>query len=333
MEDRYEFAGQEKSLERFLEETDTAALLVIHQGRIVHESYRLTGGTDVRWLSMSVAKSFISALIGIAVQEGHIRSIDDPISAYVPVEPGSAYDGVAIRSVLQMSSGARWNEDYSDPEADALRLAAATSGAYGGHEGIVATMVRENAPDTVCRYNSCDTQALASLLRHATGEHLADYMQTRLAEPLGFNHSGAWVVDPAGVEMGYAGLNLTARDFATLGELYLNKGAVGSQQVVPREWVDASVTPSAPHVVPGNVVVGGMVVSEGYGYQWWIPAGDRGEFSAVGVYNQYVYVDPTSEVTTVKLSANRTFGTAEDEAVNRHDETIAMLRAVARQFD
>ena len=108
---------------------------------------------------------------------------------------------------------------------------------------------------------------------------------------------------------------------------------MGSQQVVPREWVDASVTPSAPHVVPGNVVVGGMVVSEGYGYQWWIPAGDRGEFSAVGVYNQYVYVDPTSEVTTVKLSANRTFGTAEDEAVNRHDETIAMLRAVARQFD
>lgn len=118
--EKYEFGGATKSFEDFFVETDTAALLVLVDGAIRHERYALTGGPDVPWISMSVAKSFISTLVGIAVEEGHIKSIDDPISDYVPVNPGSAYDGVPIKQVLLMSSGARWNEDYNDSEADVL---------------------------------------------------------------------------------------------------------------------------------------------------------------------------------------------------------------------
>ena len=329
----FEFEGAQSDTAQFLAETDTAALLVLKDGTMRHESYSLTGGTDVRWISMSVAKSFTSALVGIAVQEGLIGSVEEPISSYVRVEPGSAYDGVSIRSVLQMSSGARWHEDYSDPESDIVRLGAASAGAGGGLDDFVATMSCDVPPDTLCRYNSADTQALTALLRSATGQSLAAFMQSRLVEPLGFTSPGAWLVDPQGVELGFGGLALTARDYARIGELYRNGGRVDGQQVVAAEWVAASVTASAPHLQSGRVLVGGHTTFEGYGYQWWLPPGDRGEFDAVGVYNQFVYVDPTAGVTIVKLSANRTYGMTEDEPENREEETTAFLRAVARQFE
>jgi len=333
LDETFDFDGAQSDTAKFLTETDTAALLVLKDGVVRHESYFLTGGPDVRWLSMSVAKSFTSALVGIAVQEGLIGSIEEAISDYVRVDSGSAYDGVSIRSVLQMSSGARWHEDYSDPESDIVRLGAAAAGANGGLDDFVATMSCDVPPDTLCRYNSADTQALTSLLRSATGEDLADFMQSRLVEPLGFTDPGAWLVDPHGVELGFGGLALTARDYARIGELYRNGGRVGDQQVVAEEWVTASLTASAPHLQSGVVVVGGHTTFEGYGYQWWLPPGDRGEFDAVGVYNQFVYVDPTAGVTIVKLSSNRTFGLTEDEPENREEETTEFLRAVARQFE
>ncbi|MUM35204.1 serine hydrolase domain-containing protein, partial [Mycolicibacterium sp. CBMA 361] len=146
----YVFDSRTKSTEQFLVDTDTAALLVIVDGRLRYERYLLTGGPTVNWLSMSVAKSFISALVGIAVAEGHIADIDDAISDYVPVDAGSAYDGVSIRNVLQMSSGARWNEDYNDPSSDVHQLTQAMMGRRGGLDGFVARMSAESAPGTVC---------------------------------------------------------------------------------------------------------------------------------------------------------------------------------------
>jgi hypothetical protein len=128
-------------------------------------------------------------------------------------------------------------------------------------------------------------------------------------------------------------LALTARDYARIGEIYRNGGRVDDQQVVSAVWVLASITASAPHLESGRVVVGGHTSYEGYGYQWWLPPGDRGEFDAVGVYNQFVYVDPTAAVTIVKLSANHTYGTTEEEPENRELETTEFLRAVARQFE
>jgi CubicO group peptidase (beta-lactamase class C family) len=190
-------------------------------------------------------------------------------------------------------------------------------------------MAREHAPDTICRYNSCDTQALAAVVRAATGANLADYMQTRLMEPLGMTDTGAWIVDPFGVEMGYAGLNLTARDYAKFGELYRLGGVVNDTQIVPADWVATSVRSTAPHTEPGQVIEGSERLAEGYGYQWWIPAGAEDTFSAIGVYNQFVYVHPAHEVTVVKLSANRAYGTTTAEEQNREGETLAFLEHCA----
>lgn len=326
----YDFFGETRVLEEYLEAAEVAALLVVQDGKIRHEEYRLTGGVDVPWISMSVAKSVVSILVGIAVHEGHIKDIEDPISDYITVDPGSAYDGVAIRSVLQMSSGARWDEDYSNKESDALRLAKASSGEFGGHEGFVATRVREFEPDTVCRYNSGDTLALALLVRAATGESLADFMHSRLSEPLGLTSPAYWILDPHGVELGYAGLNMVARDYAAVGELYRNFGEWNGKQIVPREWVEASITADRPHLMPGSVVLDADSSENplGYGYQWWLLPGDRGDYSAIGVYNQFIYVDPKSQTTIVMLSATTLYGTTTDPAVNRDADPFAIFHAI-----
>lgn len=324
----YHFEGKQRSTEAFLTETDTAAVLVLKDGAVVHELYRLTGGRDVQWISWSVAKSFVSALIGIALTEGAIRSIDDAISDYISIEPGSAYDGVSIRNVLQMSSGARWNEDYADTTSDVHRLGATMAGAMS-LDRFVATMVAESAPGTVCRYNSGDTQALGTLLVKATGRSLTNYMREKLVVPLGFESDAYWLVDSTGMEMAFAGLNVTARDFAKLGELYRSNGRWNGQQIVPESWVRASVRADAPHLQPGQPILADHPLQLGYGYQWWLPDGDRGEFSAIGIYNQFVYVDPSRGVTIVKLSANPAYGTSMDESTNREIENVAFLRAIA----
>lgn len=329
----YEFGGQTRSTTQFLTDTDTGALLVLVDGAVRYEEYWLTGGPAVPWLSMSVAKSFISALVGIAVDEGHITSIDDPISNYVPVEPGSAYDGAPIRTVLQMSSGARWNEDYSDPESDVFQISMAMLGAGGGLDGFVSRMVRDAEPGTVCRYNSGETQVLGALIARATGSSVTEYMQNKLVEPLGFESPGHWVTDTFGTEMSYGGLNLTARDFARLGELYRNKGAWNGKQIVPEQWVADSTRIDSPIREPGKPFVSDHQFDFGYGYQWWIPAGDRGDYSAIGVLNQLVYVDPSSATVIVKLSANRNYGTTNTEDANRDAENVEFLRAVVRSLD
>jgi len=328
----YEYEGKSKSTESFFADTDTSALLVLKDGAVRFERYALTGGPDVHWISWSVSKSFISALVGIAHEEGHIRSIHDPISDYIPVPTGSAYHGVSIKNVLQMSSGARWTEDYSDPNSDIFRLAAAMGGDMS-LEQFVASMVPESKPGTVCRYNSGDTQALGSLLVHATKRSITDYMQEKLFEPLGMNAPGYWLIDHTGMEMAFAGLNLVARDFLKLGELYRNNGLWNGIQVVPAAWVRASITPDAPHLMPGRPFLNDHTLPLGYGYQWWIPDGKRREYSAIGIYNQLVYVDPTSGVVIYKQSSNRAYGTTKEEATNRDVESIAFLQAIAHQLD
>ena len=327
----YSFEGQQKSVEEFFTETDTTALLVLKEGQMVLERYALTGGPDVHWISWSVSKSFVSALVGIAVHEGHIRSVEDPISDYIPVPKGSAYHDVSIKNVLQMSSGARWNEDYSDPSCDVFRLAAAMGGAMSLEE-FVAGMATESPPGTVCRYNSGETQALGMLLAYATKRTLSDYMQEKLFEPLGMNAEGYWLVDKTGKEMAFAGLNLIARDFIKIGELYRNDGVWNGQQVVPAAWVKASITADASHLVPGKPWLSDHTLPFGYGYQWWLPAGQDGEFTALGIYNQVVYADRSRGVVIYKQSANRAYGTSKDEATNREIETIEFVRSIARHI-
>jgi CubicO group peptidase (beta-lactamase class C family) len=154
-------------------------------------------------------------------------------------------------------------------------------------------------------------------------------MQEKLVEPLGFSSPAYWLIDSVGMEVAFAGLVMTARDYAKFGELYRNGGRWRGKQIVPESWVRASLTSDADHLEPGRPVIGGHPLDLGYGYQWWLPPGSSGEFSAIGVYNQFVYVSPTTKTVVVKLSANRMYGTSDDESTNRELETIAFLRRLA----
>jgi CubicO group peptidase (beta-lactamase class C family) len=237
---------------------------------------------------------------------------------------------VRIKDILQMSSGARWNEDYSDPRSDVMQLGIIM--AVGGDlKAFVATLEREREPGTYNQYNSMDTQVLGLLLVNATGRPIFDYMQEKLWHRLGMESDAFWIVDSKKMEVAFFGLNATARDYAKLGELYRLGGYWQGTEIVPQEWVEASLLPDAPHLLPGDNPLSdhGM----GYGYQWWLMDGEDGEYSAIGVYNQFIYVNPTQDLVIVKLSANNTYGMTDEEESYREFETIEIFRAIGSQFD
>jgi len=322
------YRGEQVETAEFLARTDTGAVLVIKDGAIQFEQYWRSGGQTQTWLSMSVAKSFISALIGIAIEQGHIRDINDPITDYAPELAGAAYDNVAIKDILQMSSGASWYEEYGDPESDINRFARVF--ALGGSMNKFATtLTREMAPGTYNRYNSTDTQALGMLLTAATGRSITEYMIENLWHPMGAENTGYWLTDADNMEMAFGGLNITARDYAKLGELYRLGGALNGHQIVPADWVSASIVADAPHLVPGDNPASDWPL--GYGHQWWIPEGTTGEFMAIGVYNQFIYIAPEADMVVVKLSANSAYGTPEDEGASSEFESIEFFRATVSQ--
>jgi len=320
----FDFDGRPVSTDAFLSATDTTGMLIVRNGRIVFEQYWRGNDAGTRWISFSVCKSFVSALMGIAIHDGAIHSVEDHVTQYAEELKGTAYDGVRIKDVLQMASGAGWNEDYSDWRSDINRFG--RNFALGGSlDGFLRTLRRERLPGTFNRYDSMDTQVLGLVLRHATGRSLAQFLSEKLWNPLGAQDDAYWITDDAGIEFAAAGLFATLRDYAKLGELYRNQGRWNGVQILTQDWIHDSVTPDAPYLVPGQRA--DSTSDFGYGYQWWIP--DRsGAFSAIGIYNQFVYVNPGIRLVIAKTSANRAYGTTDGEASNREREHIAFFHAI-----
>ena len=325
----YEHEGSDKNLAQFLEETDTTGLLIIKDSSVVFEEYYLGNTQNSRTIGWSVTKSLVSALVGIALSEGYINSIDDPITNYIPELKDSAYNEVSIKNILQMSSGARWNEDYSDFNSDINRFARIFALGRPLNK-FVLTLDLELEPGTFNRYNSIDTQVLGILISRTTGQTLSQYLEEKIWQPLGMESDGYWILDGTAVEFAAGGLSATLRDYARFGQLYLNRGTWDGQQIIPERWVQDSVTPDAPHLQPGDTPQSDWVL--GYGYQWWLMDGTEGEFSAIGIYNQFVYVNPAKSLVIVKASANRNYGIINDEASYRELETIEVFREIGRSL-
>jgi len=311
----------------FLASTDTTGLLVIKNDVVVYERYWRGQTAQTQTIAWSVSKSFVSALIGIAVADGKIESIEAPVTRYVPSLAGSAYDGVRIKDVLQMSSGARWSEDYTDPNSDVNRFG--KSLALGRPlDELARGLKREFPPGTYHRYNTMDTQVLGMVLRAATGDTLSHYLSTQLWQPLGMQDPAYYLTDRTGVEFAAGGLNASLRDYAKLGLLFAHQGRWNGRQLIPAAWVHDSVTPDAPQLMPGKRAT--SVETWGYGYQWWVPATD-GAYSAVGIFNQFVYVDPAQQLVIAKASANHAYGTGhgDDETTDHETAHIALFRAIS----
>ena len=286
------------AVQDWIEARDVTSLLVLKDGQVVVEEYyqaTLPGDRRIGW---SIAKSFLSALFGIAVNDGKIPDLDAPVTDYVASLKGTAYDAASIRNVLQMSSGITFDEDYLDRDSDINRMGRVL--ALGGTmDGFAAGLTQTTRPPgEVWEYTSIDTHVLAMVLRAATGRSLTEEMQEKLIAPMGLEASPYYLTDGEGVAFALGGLNLTTRDFARMGLMYAQNGRLGGRQIVPAAWVAESTVPSAP-TAPGEI---------GYGYQWWIPVGAApGQFMARGIYGQYVYIDRPAGVVIVTTAADRNF--------------------------
>ncbi|MCF8062869.1 MAG: beta-lactamase family protein [Deltaproteobacteria bacterium] len=323
----YTYEGRDKPVEELLKATWTTGLIVIHDDKIVYEDYRLGNNEASKCISWSVGRSFVSALMGIALKEGHIRDVGDPVTRYVPFLKGSGYDGVPIKHVLQMSSGIRFDEDHTAFFSDVNRMGR-TIALSRPLDGFVASLENECEPGTRHHCVSMDSQVLGMVLREATGQNLSSYLEDRIWKRIGMESDAYWIVDGDGMELAFGGLNVVLRDYARFGLLYLHKGRWNGRQIVPAGWARESVTPDAPHLQPGDNPASTSPL--GFGYQWWIPENPEGDFAAIGIYNQFIYVHPGHDVVIAKTSAYAGYDVDGDE---KELESIALFRAVARHVD
>ena len=321
--DSYSFEGASASLARFLDDTVTTGLLVVKDGAVVHEEYRLGADETSRFTSWSVAKSVLSALIGIALEEGHIGSLDELVTDYVPELVGSGYDGVTIEHALTMSSGVAFDEDYDNIVSDVNRLFFTLAAGMPMAETL-SGLEREREPGTYNNYISSDSIAIGLVLEAATGMPSEEYLSTRLWQPMGAESDAFWSTGRDGPVLPFCCLNARLRDYARFGRLFLEGGARDGRQIVPAAWVDTSTRPSAPRLEPGENPASFWTF--GYGYKWWVPENPQDEFLAIGIWGQYVYVDRARKIVIVKTSADYDFDT-------RDHETVEVFRAIAAHVD
>lgn len=309
-------------LSRYLDLNRVAAILVLKDGAIALERYRYGNTVRTRWMSMSVAKSITSTLIGVALREGRIRSIDDSVTRYVPALAGSAYAGVTVREVLLMSSGARWSERYTDPASDRRRLLEAQiSHVPGSALAVMKGLPRAAPPGTVNTYSTGETQVAAEVLRGAIHQPLATYLSDRIWRRAGMEAEANWWLDsPDGVEIGGSGISATLRDYARFGQFILEGGVVNGDSLLPSGWVAEATSPKE--------LRNGRRIS--YGYLWWTAVSPealrRRAFNAEGIHGQYIFVDPAARVVMVVLSA-RPHPTS-GEVVSDHKFFEAVVRAL-----
>jgi CubicO group peptidase (beta-lactamase class C family) len=264
-----------------MQATNTAGVMVLVDGKVVHEEYALGMGPKDRWTSFSVAKSFTSTLLGAAVKDGHIASLDDPVTKYIPGLAGSAYEGVTVQQLATMTSGVKWNEDYTDPKSDVAQMNRFV--VEYGPQAIVAQMKalpREAEPGKKWVYKTGETNLIGVLVENAVGKPLAEYAKAKIVDPAGFEGGLFWMVDPRGGNIGGCCLSITLSDYARMGQFALE----GGKGAVPEGWFAAATDSAVDFGTSGF----------GYGYQWWTYP--QGTFGAQGIFGQGITLFPEQKV-------------------------------------
>lgn len=328
----YSDRGKEKNTVAMLEELQTTALIVVKDSIIVFEDYYKGTAQDDLRISWSMSKSFVSALTGLALARGEIESIDDPVTRYAHMLKGSAYDGVPLRHVLNMASGIQFDENYLDPRSDINHMG--TVLALGGSlDEFAAEQTDVARPSgTAWQYCSIDTHVISMVLRAATGKTLQEYFVENLWSRIGASADAKYSTDGDGNAFALGGLNMRTRDYALFGELMRNQGRRGDEQIIPADWVAISTSQTAPPAAEGGGVSTEDGSPFGYGYQWWIPPNSDGEFYAVGVYGQYLYVNPKAGIVIAKNAAHREFMSADEKGESYMAQNITLFRRIAEHF-
>jgi CubicO group peptidase (beta-lactamase class C family) len=304
----YRVGDARVGIDAFMARNRVAGLLIVQDGRIVLERYALGNDARTRWNSFSIGKAVVSTLLGAAVRDGFIGSIEDPVTHYLPQLRGSGYDGVSLRNMLQMSSGVRWNEDGRGRDSEILQLLHCLDRkAPGCILGFMSRLPRVAPPGTRFNYNTGETHLLGLAVAAATHQTLSAYLSEKIWAPFGMERDGCWTLEsPEGAELGGGGLCMTLRDYARFGLFVLANGSAAGTPVLPDGWVHEATQPrpDSPQVGLGRLEPGNP---QGYGYQWWLmppraPA-HAGTFQAEGVFGQFLYVNPEERLVAVVWSA------------------------------
>jgi len=294
----FQSRGASYDLFDYLADDRVAGLLILKDGKVVLEDYELGAGPDTRWISYSMAKSVSSTLVGAALVQGLISSMDDPLTRYLPQLKGGAYDGVSIRNIMQMASGVKWDETYTDPHSDRRKLLdiqlEQKSGAILAY---MSSLSRAGPRGTIWNYNTGESFMVGALLEAATHKPLATYLSDILWSRLGMERDATWWVEsPGGMGLAGSGLGATLRDYGRFGLLVQQDCVIDCRQIVPPGWFQEA---GSAHVIGGKSV--------DYGYLWWpIPVGDpihHGAFQARGIFGQHMYINPAQKLVIVVLSA------------------------------
>ena len=311
------------NVDTYMREQRTAGLVIIQDGKVRLEKYGLDFDAKGRWTSFSVAKSFTSSLVGAAIKDGFIKSIDDKVSDYIPDLKGSVYDDVSIKQLLTMTSGVRWNEDYEDKNSDVARF-----NEHRAEPGVDATvsymrkLEREAPPGSKWVYKTGETNLIGVLVSSATQKKLSDYLSEKIWAPFGMEQHASWLLGSTGHEISGCCIQASTRDFARFGLFMLGGAIVDGKAVLPDDWIAAATTKQADIGFPGK----------GYGYQWWTY--DNGSFAAQGIFGQGIFIDPKRKLV---IASNSNWPRATDyETVGAQREAFyksvqAAIDAEARQ--
>ena len=273
------------TVDEYVKKQNVAGLIVVKNGTVVYERYELGNTRESRWLSYSVAKSVTSMLVGAAIKDGYIKSVEEPVTDYLPRLKNSSYDESSIRNVLQMASGVQWTEVYDDPEADINTVTWPTLELYE----YLRNKPRVSAPGETFNYNTAETNLVGTLVRSAVGNNLSTYLSEKIWKPFGMEHDAYWVLsEEGGGEFGGSSLNATLRDYARIGLFAMRNGELrDGSNVLPVNWMTESTRRSKSN--------------EGYGYQWWLRA--TAGYTASGIFGQGIYVNPATGVVIALHSA------------------------------
>ena len=325
---RFSVGRRELDTAEHLETMRMSGLAVLHKGQIVHEAYgrgRKPEDVAILW---SVSKAVTALMMGIAHGEGAIPDFDVLVTDYVPELLGSGYDGVTVQQVMDMLSGILWREVYDDPTSEVVR--SITSFQTGSQDDFAASIQGHRPPGTFSQYASVETHVLGWVLRRATGENIADFLNTRLWSRLGVEGDMHMLVDQEGEPVVFGGMFMRLRDLARIGQMVLDGGrALDGTQIVPDAWIKQMAVPDQTPLMPG---IGAPHAESEYGYknQWWIPMRpDGGDFSAIGIYGQFLYVNPEREVV---IAMNNAYPDYTTDGPMRTLETLCLLQSIARQL-
>ena len=268
-------------VDAYMKAQRTAGLVIVQDGKIRLEKYGLDFSGDGKWTSFSVAKSFTSTLVGAAIKDGYIKSIEDKVSAYIPDLKGSAYDDVTIRQLLTMTSGVKWNEDYADPKSDV-----ALFNQHKAEDGMDVTvsymrkLPREAPAGTKWVYKTGETNLIGVLVSSATKKKLSDYLSEKVWAPFGMEQDASWLLGSTGHEISGCCIQASVRDYARLGVFMLGGAVVDGKPILPEGWITPATTKQADIGIAGK----------GYGFQWWTY--DDGSYAAQGIFGQGIFIDP-----------------------------------------